>query len=368
MPSDNVFCSLPFNTVQAFANGQVAPCCVFTPGTRNTIDTYFDSKELLNVRETLLKGEFPAQCRVCKVEEAKSGHSFRVLNNLFESEETVIRSGDYSIKHLQIATSNTCNLKCLPCHDSSYIRSVELEKLNLLPYKVRPQLIPQTDLNKYLELESIETVTVSGGEPFADRITMDFIDQLVASNRSNQIRLDINTNLTLLTQSTLEYLQSNFRDVWIKGSIDGYRSANEYLRYPSKWQQITDAVALIQKLKIPFIVTTALSNLALLRYYELITWATDQGIDKLFVSLVTSPSTLDATRLPNRIKAQLIEHYQTLKSNAVFSDRTQHVIDSCILLCTGPETNFDTTIKYLEKHDTLRETNFREIWPELNDY
>jgi organic radical activating enzyme len=368
MSPDTVFCSLPFNTVQAFANGQVSPCCVFRPKTRNTIETYFDSNELAQVRNDFLNGEFPSQCQVCKIEESKSGHSFRVLNNLFESDEIEIRAGNRTIKHLQIETSNTCNLKCLPCHDSSYIRAVELKKLNLLPYTT-PRIVEYHKLDEYLKLDNIESITFSGGEPFADKITFEFIHQLVQSGKSLQIRIDINTNLTLVNLNNLKYLQDNFKEVLIKGSIDGYGIVNDYLRYPSEWQQITDAVSEIQELKIPFIITTALSNLALVKYYELIEWATEQGIEKLFVSLVTSPGVLDPTRLPDSVKAQLLAKYQNLKNTKSFSNRTQHVIDSCIHLCNTPNiTNFDQTKIYLRKHDDLRGTDFTKIWLELNDY
>jgi len=174
----------------------------------------------------------------------------------------------------------------------------------------------------------------------------------------------------LVTKENLLKLRDNFQEVFIKGSIDGVGTVNEYLRYPSEWNAIEHAVDLILELEIPLVVTTALSNLALLKYDQLIAWAAQKGINDLFLSKVLKPSVLAFDHLPNKIKIQLHEKFINLRNQDCHGNRTQTALDACLDICSKTDKihNMPTLITWLEKHDQLRGTNFRILWPELNDY
>ena len=268
----SVFCSLPFNAIHILNNGAAAPCCVFEPTKKVSINEYFSNPELLTVKESFIKGVFPPQCKNCEKSEKINNTSFRKLNSLFDSEEQTIKSVGVSynkIKHLSVMTSNVCNLKCLPCMGSSYIRMVELERLKIQPAGTVVNLneLTKDAIDEIIKLDSVETLTLAGGEPFVDKVAIEFIDKLINCGLSKNIRIDINTNLTMITLDSIEKLKNNFKQVYIKGSIDGVNEVNNYLRYPSKWQDIVDAVKLIKSIKnnnLDFVVTTAMSNLSLM--------------------------------------------------------------------------------------------------------
>lgn len=367
------FCSFPFTHIQIDQTGDVSPCCVWQSNKKETLDTYFASDQITQVQQQLINNQVPPQCQRCHSEETRSGHSFRTLNQSFENAESAIRSQiqnypHFEIKSVQILTSNICNLMCLPCVGSSYIRDVELKKLNLINYTPKLSLF---DSGKDLSsLKSLKHISFLGGEPFADKITFQLIDQLIASGQSKQLRIDLNTNLTLCTEENLLKLRDNFQEVFIKGSIDGVGEINEYLRYPSVWNDIEHAVDLIIKLEIPFVITTALSNLALLKYDQLVAWATQKGIDDLFISKVLNPSVLAFDLLPKKLKTQLHEKFVNLHNQDCHSNRTQTALDACIDICSKTDKIHDMSalITWLEKHDQLRNTNFQKLWPELNDY
>jgi sulfatase maturation enzyme AslB (radical SAM superfamily) len=294
------------------------------------------------------------------------------MNQIFENSEQTIRDQTtdfprFEIKDISILTSNICNLKCLPCEHGSYIRDVELHKLKLINYS--PELKIYSNEYDFQNFKSLERITFLGGEPFADRITFELIDQLIESGQSQRIRLDLNTNLTLCTRENLLKIRDNFKEVLIKGSIDGVAEFNEYLRYPSEWREIEQAIDLIQELKIPMILTTALSNLALLRYADIVHWAMSRGIRELFFSTVSTPTVMAFDHLPVAIKCQLLEQFKMLRTQYQFTTRTEYAIDTCIKICSDTDTEHDISdlIDWLSKHDDLRGTDFKKLWPELND-
>ena len=366
------FCSFPFKHIQIDQTEGVMPCCAWQSDKKETLDTYFSSSQITQVQQQLINNQVPTQCRRCYNEETRSGHSFRTLNQTFENIEPQIRNQiqnypHFEIESIQILTSNICNLMCLPCVGNSYIRDVELKKLNLIPHT--PKLLVY-DTNKDLSnFKLLKHISFLGGEPFADKITFQLIDQLIKTGQSKQLRIDLNTNLTLCTEENLLKLRDNFQEVCIKGSIDGVGTINDYLRYPSSWNDIEHAVDLILKLEVPFVVTTTLSNLALLKYDQLINWATQKGINDLFLSKVVRPSALVFDYLPNKLKTQLHETFVDLHNHHSYGNRTQAALDACIEICSKTDTTHDMSalITWLEKHDQLRGTNFQQLWPELNE-
>ena len=369
------FCSFPFKNIHIEYTGYITPCCVWTSNINETVGTYFSSEQMAKVQEQLIKNQVPPQCIKCHDEEKRSGHSFRTMNQDFENSEPQIQKHTYpqfDIEHIQIITSNICNLMCLPCYSSSYIRNVELNKLGIQSSapKLKTFKIEHAHNFNLSDYKSLKSITFLGGEPFADKITFQLIDQLIKNGQSKKVRLDLNTNLTLCNQENLLKIRDNFDSVMIKGSIDGIGKFNDYLRYPSNWKDIEQAIELIQELEIPMVITTALSNLSLLRYDQLIQWSITQGIEYLFLSKVTHPSVLAFDFLPNKIKMQLLERFLNLRDQNQYTDRTQTALDTCIEICSksNKESNLVTLKNWLEKHDISRNTNFRDLWPELNDY
>ena len=367
------FCSFPFEKLQIFNDGKVNPCCVWTSNQHETLHTYFQSDQIALVQKQLLQDQVPKQCIKCYDNEQRSGQSFRTMNQTFENVESAIRDRatdlpSFDIKEISISTSNICNLKCLPCENASYIRDVELHKLDMINHV--PILRIYKNEYNLGDFKSLEQITFLGGEPFADKITFELIDQLIESGQSRNIRLDLNTNLTLCTRENLLKIRDNFQEVLIKGSIDGVEEVNEYLRYPSEWKEIEQAIDLIQELEIPMILTTALSNLALLRYADLVHWAMRRGIYDLFLSTVDSPKVLTFDYLPLAIKSQLLEQFKVLRTQYPFTDRTEYAVDTCIKICSNTDTEHDMSdlISWLSKHDDLRGTNFKKLWPELHDH
>lgn len=369
------FCKLPFIEIQV-SERTVKPCCVFRPNTQTSLDNYFNNPEMVEVKQKLLSGQAPDQCTTCVNREKIDGNSFRIVaeNSQPELSKEIIERNDptyFDIQGVSYTTSNVCNLKCLPCNGSaSYGRGVELTKLKLIPNA--GTVMRNTDYSKLLELD-FERLTVLGGEPFYDQITFDLLNDLVTSGKSQNIRVDINTNMTAITERHMDFLTRNFKHVLIKASIDGIGPVNDYLRYPSKWETIERNIELVKSYKdVSLVVTSAISNLALIKFYQVVEWAADNQFN-LFITTVGNPLLLTPTFLPAELKQQLLPIYQKLKeklAGQVWS-HTEQSIDSCIHMCSNTTT--DTTTwpdfkDWIGRHDAHRGTSVIATFPELIDY
>ena len=349
------------------------PCCVFKPTAPITVKDYATNPQMRIVRETLLKGQAPVQCSTCVQSEKNNGHSFRLLAETFHpsiSEKIkTINDPDYlDIKSVTVGTSKVCNLKCLPCLHSSYVRQIELHKLGFT--KTTPILKAHEHIADVL-MYDFEHVSLVGGEPFYDKVTFEFLGRLVQAGRSKNIRVDINTNLTHVTKEKLLFLTDNFKSVLIKGSIDGIGEVNDYLRYPSRWEEIEKNIQLIQSFpQIDLIMTTALSNLALIKFYQVIEWCAERNLN-LFITTVDEPKVMQPSLLPDEVKQKLLPIYIELKNRlgGRVWNRTENSIDSAIHICSGTITgNFEDFKDWIEKHDRHRNSSVTKVFAELIDY
>lgn len=371
----NIFCCAPFASLDIQPNGKVAPCCRYSPTKAHTISTYFGSNDLRETKEAFLNNKWPSQCKQCKYEEQVSGHSIRLGVNAVDPMEREIKENknnliENNIKHVSISTSNVCNLKCLMCYYASFARHTELHKLNILKDSPVLQSVTNDDIEHILNLDKLETLTVMGGEPFYDKTALELINRLIDRQKSKNIKLHVNTNLTCVNRQLISKIKENFKEVLIKGSIDGIGLVNDYIRYPSKWTDILDAVKIIKEEGVNLSIVTALSNLSLLRFYEVVEWVQENNIIDLYVSPVHSPTELACNILPNELKNTLLTRYLELRSHEN-SDSINHALDTCIKLCQQQETNeidFQKTIKYLKIHDSSRGNNLTDIFSELKKY
>lgn len=369
------FCNLPFSSIIIHDDGMATPCCYYHPNTPQPISKYLNSPEIQEVQQTLLAGRAPPQCHVCVEQERDNGHSFRIINQQFHPHLTreIVENNSRNIREVSITTSNVCNLKCLPCARASFVRTVELNRLGLDTYPA--ELIENKNYQDWLtvfENNQVEQLTLLGGEPFYDKITFEFLKLLADKGLSRNLRVDLNTNMTAIDDSKLDFLQSNFKTVLIKASIDGVGAVNDYLRYPSRWSDIEANVNKCLARGLEFVVTTALTNLSLLRYHEVVRWGNHHGFN-LFITPATSPFELVPALLPSPIRAQLLSVYQKLKQDIIETarDRTLLCVDSCIhILSTtqSTEANWKQTMSWIKLHDQHRKNSVTAVFPELVDY
>lgn len=260
------YCVLPWLGISVDPDGSVKPCCLSTDfikkpdgkpynlGNDSIVDI-FNSLDLINTRKLMLAGEKISACDVCHNNEKNNGYSMRMrVNQRWKDISFIDSVAETKIKYFDLRFGNLCNLMCRSCNpkNSSQIQKElkelkELKNNNILKYMddgyehdINQWYHTETfDENMASQSENIEWFYITGGEPTLIEKNFEYLEKLVESGRSKSITLSINTNMTN-SKPRFYKLLKEFKAVVCSPSIDGYGSMQEYIRYPSNWNQIHD--------------------------------------------------------------------------------------------------------------------------------
>ena len=371
------------------------------------LEDYWNSYSLREVRRKMLHGETVETCHRCYFDESIKKLSRRQFFN-FEWLETEkygkykkeilervekSRTNGYRVEkqplRLDIRPGNLCNLKCRICspRSSSKIAQEQKKMLNADhrdPYyfKIKKQNKRFFEWHKNKELwemihkwvPGIKSLHFTGGEPTLIKENWDLIDYLKKKGYSKDVNLEIITNCTQAPDKLIATFE-DFRFVEIKFSVDGYKEVNEYIRYPSKWEEVERNIIKILKNRKGN--TLFHVNIVGQAYNVLDLPRTLKWIDKLktnygyIVSYTTTyiGGLLDINILPKNVKEVAllkIKEYENSREKDDYQD-----IDSVKNVLKGKEkTGIEKDLKkfygYTKLLDQHRGNSFEKTFPELN--
>jgi organic radical activating enzyme len=207
----------------------------------------------------MLDGEPIKGCHKCYEIERNSGKSYRQqFNEIWESNKYLQikinqslkgENIDNTVQYLDLRYGNLCNLACRSCYpgaSSQFNKEIKnLSDTNILRFH-RPI---EESLNEWYEtsifeeniksqLPYLREFYITGGEPTLIEKNYKIMQSMIDTGHSKHIILRLNTNLTN-TKFDFYSLLKYFERVILIASIDGKGEMQEYLRFPSKWAQIS---------------------------------------------------------------------------------------------------------------------------------
>jgi len=409
----NSFCPNFFNHVMNDSYGVYKACCLHVPEFVNgkhtgvTVDKpleeFWNSDKLVQQRLKSIKGEPINGCQGCYNAEKEGGASLRTdLLRTYSKDKKFIQRVNKAKENngvleefpisVEYRVGNLCNLKCRMCNpqDSDLINNEYKEVKSSLDDTVSNYLFPtldtpiNIDTEGYYEsikknVEDIEIIRFSGGEPLINKSFHDLISFFIDSGNSKNLDLRINTNLTKLTEDLL-FKFKEFKNVNIDFSIDGVGDMYEYIRYPMPWRVISKKIDLLSEF------SREESNINVYANYTVQTYnllhmldAIDFFVSKGFIPLlhpVTYPMHLNIKNIPQELKKNVtskindkISKVDTLypSLDEVRKKWIKNKLKSLVTL-----TNLDTDsksvddfISFTETLDNKRKQNFAEIEPTI---
>lgn len=261
--------------MQVKPTGQMKPCCRFefhnpeylTPErnyyfdehnvhTGSSLTDSLNSDLWQGIREKLLKNEPVAGCSKCYTEESISGFSMRTSENKIRNHDMQDRPAyDVSkpvIKYLEMTFGNYCNLKCRTCNadlsstwwedenalvdsgkypDRFYYIRTRTSKTISIPFNWRPE-----------DFRHVEEIKFTGGEPMIHPDFLKLMDMLIDMDVAKNIKLDVFTNCSWVPGEKYLSKLSKFRKILLSLSVDGVGAVNDYIRHPSDWTTVDNAV------------------------------------------------------------------------------------------------------------------------------
>lgn len=234
------FCIFPFIELLT-SNNYTNVCCRSSKPVVDIreLENFATDKNYVAIRNKMLSGELvPDHCKSCYKLESSGILSARQQ----ETVEWAVRLGLQTTEDLknitqpvyfEVRPSNVCNIMCRIC-SPTYSNGIEKE-WRKLGWIDQDEKILNSNFD-IINLDSLKKLYVAGGEPTAMPEFYNFLQQCIDSNNTD-FEFIVNTNAVKLTDRALE-LFSHFKDLHFVVSIDGYKLANDYSRWGSKWDTV----------------------------------------------------------------------------------------------------------------------------------
>lgn len=425
------FCPLPWIHLATRPNGDVRVCCTAnasgagandnkTAGLitqdgiemnlrNHTIEEIWNSGFMKSVRLKMIKGEIPDSCKKCFNEEANGITSKRrweteVWDQRIDIDSIIATTKSdgslpVNIPYFDLRLGNTCQLKCIMCspHDSSsWIKDwrQQYSQYTLIDLKQDQGWNENYDYTWYQkgsfldtmknQASTIKELYFAGGEPLLIPEHYKILEFMIDTGSSKNCVLRYNSNGVDLPSNLFD-LWKHFKSVKFNFSIDAVGEKNDYIRYPSKWNNIVNNLHLLDETpdNITVNIAAAVQLLNICYLPELAEWKIGQQFKKINIAphgggiigthLVYFPSYLNIRVLPQSIKniaKKRIEKFINLQtSNNEFNShlfgkqRWQGIIN--YMMEEDWSDKLPSTIQYLEICDNTRKTNFRSVFPDL---
>jgi hypothetical protein len=330
------FCPLPWISLSLRNDGQYRVCCPANQSEGKGLLTADDGRALRadsdfyaevrnaplmrSVRRAMNRGEWHSSCKRC-FDEEKSGVKSRRLIEKEIWKERITAEQAYPlthadgtlngvpVQHMDLRFGNRCNLKCRSCNPTesakwlgdhfeiwgpSYNEStykVTIEKGADGEFSVTPNPYDWHDSPFFwreleTHLPAVKLIYFAGGEPLLIDRHFEFLEKCVSSGRAGEITIEYNTNLTLLPKNALE-LWRKFKKVHFGVSVDGVGRVNDYIRHPSKWENVERNLRILDQAPGNFVVWLAPTVMAynILHLPDLLIWKMRQKFERVNSSL-----------------------------------------------------------------------------------
>ena len=353
-------------------NGELRVCCHANQGADRGIVRHADgapynagtddlgaarnSELMKDVRSSILKGEWHPTCNRCQSEESAGIRSRRIYENelwhkttdetqsLINTErDGTIDTSKFPVAYMDVRFGNLCNLKCRSCGptDSSkwygdYYKlwgkqfSESSQTMVLSENNGRMSVSPNPyawhESEKFwfqLEqnMDGIGKLYLVGGEPLLIHAHYKFLEKCVERGYAPRISIEYNSNISTIPPKALE-LWKHFKMVQVGASIDGLGKVNDYIRHPSKWQDIENNLVMLDTAEgnLRVLVSTTIMVYNVLNFPDMMIWKANKNFQRVnrdpAKPLITPhplhrPHHLNIQILPESAKSYVSSYYKS---------------------------------------------------------
>lgn len=365
--------------------GRVKPCCRFAekfrPNENNlkekTLSEVFYGDWMNDVRDKMMRGEEVPGCIRCYQEEAAGKRSLRERyhDNKDLPIDELVDINNPSIRWIELAISNDCNLACRMC-DSRYAWKWFKEEQELFGKTFNDVEKSKSDIsNIYPFINDLVHVKFTGGEPLMTKDQWVLVDKLLAERDCSEIFLNYSTNCTIMPKDSWVEKWSKFKQVEFALSFDSANAAeSEYIRWPAKYETTEAVTKRFLELKESHGFNVLLrSTISILNIWHMPEsmewwWEHDKGLRIMNPTHLTYPEILCVTVLPEHIKKRVTEKF----NNYIEKSNNNKINKSLEYIRNFMNSKDDSHLlpqlqTYLEGTDRYRGQNFYESYPQFLD-
>jgi MoaA/NifB/PqqE/SkfB family radical SAM enzyme len=370
----------------------------------------WNSKDMRDIRKSMIAGEKIEGCSVCYMQEengrtSNRQHSIqewrhRLGESVLESkvQQAIDNDGklDDDVVYLDLRLGNLCNLKCRMCNpwNSSQIFK---EHLDIAEKDTGYTDVWQKTFGKFPVnvmddqqwfdhdimwdqvislIPNLKKVYMTGGEPTLIKNNFRFMKSCIEQGRKD-IVLFFNTNCTNINKNFLELI-SQFDTVNINASLDGVGVVNEYIRAPSDWLQISgniEKLAQLPNVRLGITPTVQIYNIFdIVNIIKWVEYLTKKFNKEIFIDFLVNvhPHHLNVNILPDDMREQALNDIADYLDAGMNTDNqmTMNSLNGILGLLEQPRaTNWEEELKRFKTFtlslDQHREQTLRDLDPRL---
>ena len=388
-------CPWPWTTIHVATNSHLSHCCEardFPISAQDTsLQDFWNSKEIQNVRATMLTGKWHDSCLICKKREKNNIKSKRQMalykadtsgwhGYTTEQIKKLILKGTRvtePIKQIDIRFGTTCNLSCRMCgpwSSSMWAQIVDENKeafeeigWNDPVYQSKMSIKSQKSrwwqqkkfLNSLIDAcGGLHSLNITGGEP---TLIPELVDVLKQVNKDCLIQLT--TNGTLFNKKLYNEL-SKFKNTWFVLSINGVGDTYNYIRHPGDWNTVNSNVPKFKDYVKEISVETATTIFNILDIANIWEWAYKNELDILHPNWVSEPQWTSVYAIPENVKS--IAMVKVSKVRKEFEELREN-FTSAILSAKFDPTFFEEFKINCKLQDKLYNKQLTNYLPELKE-
>lgn len=402
------FCVLPWVGIHARSQPLLAPCCDFIDDSftvRSDIEEYQKNSALVKLKDTIKEGKWPKGCWQCELREERSGSSMRQTENenfrkFLGVEELTLEDVEKNKDQyfvINLAISNTCNLGCIMCgpHNSSILLREQskyrhhhfldttpgqpytrpYKKIQIYDDKVDNPFkgnFSKTDIDKLIDSFAIipnsapPRIQIHGGEPSVMKEIYYLLEKILEKNLQDKIQLEFNTNLEQYNPNFFDKLKKFNGHAMV--SLDATGIQQEYIRYPSKWNNVKNNIKRLKQEhgdRFRITVSPTWQILNIFYFDKMVDFCNEVGVNMYCTSKLNFPRMLGMNNLPKDIKDKLATKIRSSNYNTddLTNDERENIIN---YMNSNPVVSLNETVKYLDQVDKIRNLNWRQVFPELH--
>ena len=377
----------------------------------STLAEVWNSNYMKNIRLQMLDNKIPNSCTKCFKEEASGITSKRQWETAVWKErldlDSIVASTQHDgtlpvdIPYFDLRLGNLCQLKCIMCspHDSSsWIKEWKIQYPKYKTVELKQDQSWNIDFDytwyqkgSFLEdmrsnASNIRELYFAGGEPLLIPEHYKILEFMVETGAAKLCVIRYNSNGLELPEKLFD-LWKHFKEVKFNFSVDAEGDRNDYIRYPSKWANVVENLKRLDDTpdNITVNIACAVQLLNVLSIQDLVYWKESMNFKKINLPpygagligthLVYLPSYLNIRVLPQHLKdcvATNIEKFCTSRinniefmSNPYGAKRWQGLVQ--YMMSEDWSHKLPMLLDYLTVTDQQRNTDFRKVFPELNN-
>ena len=390
-------CPLPFNSLYYDMYDNVGPCNLNPLMSARPVKDYLKSDSLLQIRNDMLNEvPTPGHCtdRCYKYENMGAPAQRFGMMQAFPDQSIYDTP---KIQHIEVRFTNLCNCKCRICNSrtSSSIASEEKKygsyKGSILVYTGETEDFVLNEVKQ--QIDDLQVVTFSGGEPMLQWQHWEFLDHLIENNKKPDLYYYSNGSIISFKGTHITEKWKHFNKILYRVSIDVSGSAVEYWRpgIGADWNTIANNIKYIKEntdnVEICYVITLAWPTL--FRIGELL-----EDLEKIDIGdfgVAFNPQwepKFSIQNLPPEFKNKAREYLQnipffnevapnkiqlSIKEKTIRDTRTilnrREKLQDIISYLDGADTSniMAASIKYLKQVDIRRNQSFIEVFPEYKE-